>query len=94
MAKIIASKNPQIMKKLALSFMAALALSACTTADSSEVALVVDQIGNDKGEPNIEMKSGFIFYFPFTQDVYKYPTSVQHKVWTSDTKEDSPTDEY
>ena len=71
-----------------------LTATSCTTADSSEVALVVDQIGNDKGVPNIEMKSGFIFYFPPTQDVYMYPTSVQHKVWTASTDEDSPTDEH
>jgi regulator of protease activity HflC (stomatin/prohibitin superfamily) len=33
-------------------------------------------------------------YFPPTQDVYMYPTSVQHKVWTSSVDEDSPTDEH
>ena len=67
---------------------------SCTTADSSEVALVVDQIGNDKGIPNIQTESGFIFYFPPTQDVYTYPTSVQHKVWSESEEEDSPTDEH
>jgi regulator of protease activity HflC (stomatin/prohibitin superfamily) len=84
------------MKKVVLGLLGLLMLSAtsCTTADSSEVALVVDQIGNDKGVPNIEMKSGFIFYFPPTQDVYMYPTSVQHKVWTASSDEDSPTDEH
>lgn len=66
-------------------------LQSCTTADSSEVALVVDQIGNSKGTPNIQMESGFIFYFPPTQDVFMYPTSVQHKVWTAAVDEDSPT---
>lgn len=83
------------MKKyLVLLLLVMLSLNSCTTADSSEVALVVDQIGNDKGVPNIQMESGFIFYFPPTQDVYMYPTSVQHKVWTSARDEDSPTDEH
>jgi len=67
---------------------------SCKVADSAEVALVVDQIGTNKGVPNIEMASGFIFYFPPTQDVFMYPTSVQHKVWTADENEDSPTDEH
>jgi hypothetical protein len=40
------------------------------------------------------MASGLITYFPPTQDVYMYPTSVQHKVWTADTNEDSETDEH
>lgn len=84
------------MKKslLGLGLLLAMATTSCTTADSSEVALIVDQIGNDKGIPNIEMASGFIFYFPPTQDVFMYPTSVQHKVWTSNIEEDSPTDEH
>lgn len=83
------------MKKvLALGLLIALSFASCTTADSSEVALVVDQIGNDKGVPNVQMASGFIFYFPPTQDVYTYPTSAQHKVWTADTEEDSSTDEH
>jgi regulator of protease activity HflC (stomatin/prohibitin superfamily) len=69
-------------------------VSSCKIADSAEVALVVDQIGTNKGVPNIEMASGFIFYFPPTQDVFMYPTSVQHKVWTADTNEDSPADEH
>jgi regulator of protease activity HflC (stomatin/prohibitin superfamily) len=67
---------------------------SCKIADSAEVALVVDQIGTNKGVPNIEMASGFIFYFPPTQDVFMYPTSVQHKVWSADSNEDSPTDEH
>jgi len=67
---------------------------SCKIADSAEVALVVDQIGTNKGVPNIEMASGFIFYFPPTQDVFMYPTSVQHKVWTADSNEDSPIDEH
>jgi regulator of protease activity HflC (stomatin/prohibitin superfamily) len=71
-----------------------LGVSSCKIADSAEVALVVNQIGNDKGVPNIEMASGLIMYFPPTQDVYMYPTSVQHKVWTASVDEDSPTDEH
>jgi regulator of protease activity HflC (stomatin/prohibitin superfamily) len=84
------------MKKglLGLGLLLAMSITSCTTADSSEVALIVDQIGNDKGIPNIEMASGFIFYFPPTQDVFMYPTSVQHKVWTSSFEEDSETDEH
>lgn len=84
------------MKKvlLGLGLLLAMSITSCTTADSAEVALVVDQIGNDKGTPNLEMASGLIFYFPPTQDVYMYPTSVQHKVWTASLDEDSPTDEH
>lgn len=69
-------------------------VSSFKIADSAEVALVVDQIGTNKGVPNIEMASGFIFYFPPTQDVFMYPTSVQHKVWSATGDEDSTADEH
>lgn len=71
-------KKILIILAIALTF----ATTSCTTADSSEVALVVDQIGNDKGVPNVEMASGVIFYFPPTQDVFTYKTSIQHTEWT------------
>ncbi len=72
----------------------AITMNSCTTADSSEVALVVDQIGNDKGIPNVQLASGFVFYFPPTQDVFLYSTAIQHKIWTSEVNEGNPTDEH
>lgn len=81
------------MKKVLGVLVLALVMSftSCTTADSSEVALIVDQIGNDKGVPNVEMASGFIFYFPPTQDVFLYPTNVQHKIWSAKDEEGNDT---
>lgn len=81
------------MKKVLglLGLVLAMSVTSCTTADSSEVALVVDQIGNDKGIPNVEMASGFIFYFPPTQDVFLYPTNVQHKIWSANDEDGQDT---
>jgi hypothetical protein len=81
------------MKKVLglLSLVLVMTFTSCTTADSSEVALIVDQIGNDKGVPNVEMASGFIFYFPPTQDVFLYPTNVQHKIWSAKDEEGNDT---
>jgi hypothetical protein len=81
------------MKKVLglLGLVVAMSVTSCTTADSSEVALIVDQIGNDKGIPNVEMASGFIFYFPPTQDVFLYPTNVQHKIWSANDEEGNDT---
>jgi regulator of protease activity HflC (stomatin/prohibitin superfamily) len=81
------------MKKALLKFAALVciigSMSSCTTTDSAEVALVVDQMGNDKGIPNVTPASGFVFYFPPTQDVFTYPTSIQHKVWAKVGEEES-----
>lgn len=71
----------KISRILATISLVAVLATSCTTADSAEVALIVDQIGNDKGVPNVQMESGLIFYFPPTQDVFTYPTQVQHVEW-------------
>jgi regulator of protease activity HflC (stomatin/prohibitin superfamily) len=84
----------KILVAVSIVFLLLFGVASCKIADSAEVALVVDQIGTNKGVPNIEMASGFIWYFPPTQDVFMYPTSVQHKVWSADSNEDSPTDEH
>lgn len=81
----------QLFTLVAFFMMMLLVTTSCTTADSSEVALVVDQIGNDKGVPNVEMASGFIFYFPPTQDVFLYPTNVQHKIWSANDEDGQDT---
>ncbi len=79
--QILNLKTNNMKKILGLLAIMSISLTSCTTADSSEVALIVDQIGNDKGVPNVEMASGFIFYFPPTQDVFTYSTSIQHRDW-------------
>ena len=80
---------------LGLAFVAlAVSVSSCKLVDSSEVGIVVDQIGLDKGQPKTSMESGMVFYFPPTQDVFTYSTKIQHKVWTAAIEEDSPVDEH
>lgn len=84
----------RILVVVVVSLLCIFTFASIKIADSAEVALVVDQIGTNKGVPNIEMASGFIFYFPPTQDVFMYPTSVQHKVWSATGDEDSQVDEH
>lgn len=83
-----------LLRLTAVLFIVGVVTSSCTTTDSAEVALVVDQMGNDKGIPNVTPASGFVFYFPPTQDVFTYPTSIQHKVWTSEVTDGSKFDEH
>lgn len=49
-----------LLKLAAVAFIIG-SMSSCTTTDSAEVALVVDQMGNDKGIPNVTPASGLYF---------------------------------
>lgn len=67
---------------------------SCTTVDSADIGMKVDQFASDtKGEPIVVPVQGFVFYNPFVTDIHTWPGYVQHKVWTKDPQEDSPIDE-
>lgn len=49
--------------------------------------------GNERGVQDITEVAGWVFYSPLSSRIYEFPTFVQHKVWTADIQEDSPTNE-
>lgn len=86
------------MKKVQLfSILAALLMfmqSCITTVDTASVGIKIDKFGDDKGVPQVQQVSGFIFYNPFVSEIHEYPANVQHKSWTASAAEDSPSDEH
>jgi regulator of protease activity HflC (stomatin/prohibitin superfamily) len=66
---------------------------SCTRIDAGHVGIKVNLYGTDKGVQDIVEVSGMVWYNPVTTQIYEFPTYVQHKVWTLDTNEDSPTNE-
>lgn len=70
-------KNLRLFSVLIIGMVSMFATS-CTRVDSGNEALKVDQFGNDKGTPVATEVKGTVFYNPFTQDVYEYPTYMQH----------------
>jgi regulator of protease activity HflC (stomatin/prohibitin superfamily) len=68
-------------------------LSGCDKIEPGHVGIVVNNYGSQKGVEDYPVKTGRIFYNPWTQDLYVFPTFMQNKVWTKDIREDSPTDE-
>lgn len=66
------------MKKFLFLVAFAALITSCTRIDSGSEALKVDQYGNDKGTPVAVPVKGMVFYNIWTQDVYEYPTYMQH----------------
>ena len=65
----------------------------CTRIEAGYVGIKVNLYGSDRGVQDITEVTGFVWYNPFTTRIYEFPTFIQHKVWTADTNEDSPTNE-
>ena len=69
------------MKKYIYSFCIAIAmlvsLSSCERVDAGYEGILVNLYGSDRGVDDVNLVTGWVYYNPFTQDVYEYPTYVQ-----------------
>ena len=71
------------MKKIKFVFMLSLILSVlCLTScseriDAGSEGILVNLYGSDKGVDDVSLVTGRVWYNPFTEEVYEYPTFVQ-----------------
>lgn len=68
------------IKKILVVLIACIAMvgmSSCEKIDAGHEGILVNLYGDDKGVGEISMCTGMVWYNPFTQLVYEYPTFVQ-----------------
>jgi len=65
----------------------------CTKVPPGYVGIKVNQYGQQKGVEDFPLRTGMVWYNPFTTDVEKFPTFMQTVIWTKSSTEGSPTDE-
>lgn len=68
-------------------------LASCTKVSPGYVGIKVNEYGDQKGVEDFPVQTGRVWYNPFTEEVYLFPTFRQNIVWTADEREESPTDE-
>lgn len=56
---------------------AVLSFSSCERIDAGYEGILVNLYGSDKGVNDVSLVTGMVWYNPFTQNVYEYPTFVQ-----------------
>lgn len=54
--------------------MAIVGMSSCEKIDAGHEGILVNLYGDDKGVGDVSMCTGMVWYNPFTQSVYEYPT--------------------
>lgn len=57
------------------------------------VGIEVDQSGNQRGVQDITLKTGRVWYNPYSTSIIEYPTFMQSVVWTQNPREGKPVDE-
>ena len=61
----------------AIAVMTAMSFSSCERVDAGHEGILVNLYGSDKGVNDVSLVTGMVWYNPFTQNVYEYPTFVQ-----------------
>lgn len=64
-----------------------------TTIQPGYVGIVVNQWGTNRGVQDLTLKTGRIYYNPWSEQVIEYPTFMQTVSWTASTHEGNPYDE-
>jgi len=67
--------------------------NSCTRIGPGNVGIVVNQAGSNKGVLDTPVRTGWVFYNPFSENIIEYPTFVQTAVWTKSASEGKPVDE-
>lgn len=84
-----------IIKSLSVILFAVLVtgLTGCTRVEPGWVGIRVNQAGNDRGVEDYPLLTGWVFYNPFTQRMYEYPTFQQSVIWCASPNEGRAIDE-
>ena len=70
----------------------AMSFTSCERIDAGCEGILVNLYGSERGVDDVSMVTGRVFYNPFTQEVYEYPTYVQtidYPVFTINAKDGS-----
>ena len=62
---------------MAIMMMALLGFTSCERVDAGHEGILVELYGSDKGVNDVALVTGMVYYNPFTEQVYEYPTFVQ-----------------
>jgi len=65
------------MKKFLLFLVSVVTLCSCNRIDAGCEGILVNLYGSDRGVNDVNLVTGWVFFNPFTQKVYEYPTFVQ-----------------
>lgn len=85
--------NKNTLKSIALGIVTIGLVTGCTRVEPGYVGIKVDQWGSQKGVNDFPLQTGLVWYNPFKEDIYQFPTFMQNAVWTKEYTKDSPGDD-
>lgn len=82
----------KVMTKIMIFVLAIAGLASCSTVPAGNVGIKFYLLGRDKGV-DYDVLSPGRYYIGVNEQLYKFPTQNQTKIWTSDKREGSETDD-
>lgn len=87
-------QRPSVIACLCLLGASTIFTTGCNTViEPGHVGIVINQSGSYRGVQDLPLKTGRVFYNPWTETVFEYPTFVQTAKWTRDPNEGHPVNE-
>ncbi|QEL01610.1 hypothetical protein FKG96_12590 [Olivibacter sp. LS-1] len=85
-------RAPFILGLIFFAILAIASCASCTRIDAGHEGILVKQYGSSKGVQDVSLVTGRVWYNPFTEDVYQFPTFVQtvdYELFTVNAKDGS-----
>lgn len=82
-----------ILASLAVSIILLCCIGCTTRIGPGMVGIEVDQSGSQRGVQDVTLKTGRVWYNPYSTSVIEYPTYMQSVTWTAATSEGNPVNE-
>jgi regulator of protease activity HflC (stomatin/prohibitin superfamily) len=83
----------QAIQAVLLSSLLALAVGCTTRIGPGMVGIEVDQSGSQRGVQDLQLKTGRVWYNPYSTSIIEYPTYMQSVTWTAAINEGNPMNE-
>jgi regulator of protease activity HflC (stomatin/prohibitin superfamily) len=78
---------------LALLAIVLISLAGCTKVEPGYVGVKINLYGKQRGVSDYPIVTGRVWYNPWTQEIYQFPTFLQNVVWTRSASEGRDVDE-
>jgi Membrane protease subunits, stomatin/prohibitin homologs len=62
----------------------------CTTVNPGYVGIVVNMAGSNRGVQDYPVRTGWVWFNPFTESVFEWPVFIQTVIYTENTQEGKP----
>ena len=83
----------KVLQAVLLTTLMFLAVGCTTRIGPGMVGIEVDQSGSQRGVQDIELRTGRVWYNPYSTSIIEYPTYMQSVTWTKSASEGNPTNE-